>query len=258
VTLEAIERDLHLARPDMSIERFLLRGRVASAIIDEAYDMAADLIVVGHRGHGPWESMLLGSVSAEVVDHAPCPVLVARDARTGPVVLADDGSLAARTAEDAITAWPILTGRPITVLSVAETGFPYTAAAAPGLYDQTMTAYVADVEAARKECAAIAETTTARLRDAGMSVTAEVRDGDPAHEIVEYARERGAGLIVIGTRGHTGLKRIILGSVARNVLLHATCSVLIVRARTVRDTQPTESTEDPVVTASAGPTPAIH
>ena len=40
---------------------------------------------------------------------------------------------------------------------------------------------------------------------------------------------RGVDTIVMGTRGHTGLARLILGSVARNVLLHAPCSVLIVR-----------------------------
>ena len=61
--------------------------------------MAADLVVVGHRGHGRWESILLGSVSAEVVDHAPCPVLVARDERLGPIILADDRSSHARAAE---------------------------------------------------------------------------------------------------------------------------------------------------------------
>jgi hypothetical protein len=39
----------------------------------------------------------------------------------------------------------------------------------------------------------------------------------------------GAGIIVVGTRGQTGLRRLVLGSVARNVLLHAPCSVLVVR-----------------------------
>ena len=55
------------------------------------------------------------------------------------------------------------------------------------------------------------------------------RSGDPAHEIVAYAKEQQSGLLVLGTRGHTGLRRLMLGSVARNVLLHAPCSVLVVR-----------------------------
>jgi nucleotide-binding universal stress UspA family protein len=54
-------------------------------------------------------------------------------------------------------------------------------------------------------------------------------EGDPATEIVRFAAERKVGTIVMGTRGHTGLARLILGSTARNVLLHASCSVLVVR-----------------------------
>ena len=43
------------------------------------------------------------------------------------------------------------------------------------------------------------------------------------------ADERQADAIVIGTRGRTGLRRLLLGSVARNVMHHASCSVLIIR-----------------------------
>jgi hypothetical protein len=51
--------------------------------------------------------------------------------------------------------------------------------------------------------------------------------GDAAHEIIDAARRRGADLIVTGTRGLHGLERVILGSVARNVLFHAPCSVMV-------------------------------
>ena len=68
-----------------------------------------------------------------------------------------------------------------------------------------------------------------RLRLAGLLAEPEVREGDPAQEIVTSAREHEAGLVVVGTRGQTGLRRLILGSVARKVLVHATCSVLVVR-----------------------------
>jgi nucleotide-binding universal stress UspA family protein len=47
---------------------------------------------------------------------------------------------------------------------------------------------------------------------------------------VHAARERQADLVVVGSRGLTGLPRLVLGSVARNVLYHAPCSVLIVHA----------------------------
>ncbi|MBI4514638.1 MAG: universal stress protein [Deltaproteobacteria bacterium] len=53
--------------------------------------------------------------------------------------------------------------------------------------------------------------------------------GSPAREIVHLAEEAKADLIVISTHGHTGLKHIVLGSVAERVLRHAHCAVLVVR-----------------------------
>lgn len=229
VALDDAERTLRLARPGATVERDLLRGRPATVIVDEARGFRADLVVVGHRGHGPFDTMLLGSVSAEVVDHAPCPVLVARSDAIGSVVLAEDGSGGAMTAEQTLAHLPIDRRTPITVLSVVESGLPFTAATAPGMFDVGMTAYIEGIEEARRDALGVAEAAAVRLRAAGFHARTAVHDGDPSHQIVDYARTHGTGLLVLGTRGHTGLRRLLLGSVARNVLLHAPCSVLIVR-----------------------------
>ena len=53
--------------------------------------------------------------------------------------------------------------------------------------------------------------------------------GDPASQIVRYARESGADLIVMGTHGRTGLERLLMGSVAEKVMREAACSVLVVK-----------------------------
>jgi nucleotide-binding universal stress UspA family protein len=53
-------------------------GKPAEAIVDEASRIGADLIIVGTRGRGSVSSVLLGSVSTRVVQHAPCDVLVVR------------------------------------------------------------------------------------------------------------------------------------------------------------------------------------
>lgn len=57
----------------------------------------------------------------------------------------------------------------------------------------------------------------------------DVIGGDPDEAIVNYAREHGADLIVMGSHGHTGLRHLLMGSVAEHVLRHAPCPVLIVR-----------------------------
>jgi nucleotide-binding universal stress UspA family protein len=54
-------------------------------------------------------------------------------------------------------------------------------------------------------------------------------EGDPASEIVDYAREAGIDLIVMGTHGRTGLERLLMGSVAEKVMREAQCSVLVVK-----------------------------
>jgi nucleotide-binding universal stress UspA family protein len=237
--LETAEREIRSARSDLVIEPILVRGRAASAIVDEARSMPADLIVVGHRGHGRWESMLLGSVSSEVVDHAPCPVLVARDERLGPILFADDGSPSARLAEAVLTGWPLFAGLPMTVLTVAQE-HPGATAFTPLLYPEAMAQYVESAHQAERGRYAENAAAASRLHDAGFDVTSVVAQGDPAHVIVVEARARQAGLIVVGTRGQTGLQRLVLGSVARNVLLHAPCSVLI-----VRPTSPAANHHDP-------------
>ena len=227
----AAETARKLDAPGRSVEWAVVRGRAATAIVDEARRFGADLIIVGSRGHGALEAMLIGSVSAEVVDHATCPVLVARGGRFGSTLLADDGSAGARAAAEKVARWPIFAASKVRVLSVAPRRTPwvpvfptkYAAGEAEAAREGSLEA----IEAHRR----IAEDAVARMRRAGLSAAPDVRSGDAAHEIVAVAREVAADLVVVGTRGHTGLARLVLGSVARNVLHHAPCSVLVVRER---------------------------
>ena len=223
---EACER---LARPGLNVEGIVLRGRAATAIVDRARAMRADLVVVGSRGHGTIASMVLGSVSAEVVDHAPAPVLVARRRRIERIVLGWDGSWYAERAADLLHTWPMFAGSHVRVVSVADvenpwwTGFPE--AGSPEMMPMSIEA----ADGSRRQHDELAREMTAQLQSAGFTAEAERRDGDAAREILAAANASRADLIVVGTHGRTGLKRLILGSVARNVLQHATCSVLVVR-----------------------------
>ena len=56
-----------------------------------------------------------------------------------------------------------------------------------------------------------------------------LREGDPVHEILREAEDPEYDLIITGTRGHQGLKRWLVGSVAHEVALHAPCSVLVAK-----------------------------
>ncbi|HZZ78430.1 MAG TPA: universal stress protein [Gemmataceae bacterium] len=71
--------------PPMRIERLLNRGDPAQQILAVARSTPCDLIVMGTRGHSALHDPLLGSVAAEVVRHAPCPVLTLTPQRGGSV-----------------------------------------------------------------------------------------------------------------------------------------------------------------------------
>jgi nucleotide-binding universal stress UspA family protein len=63
--------------PTVECEGKAVQGQPAGVLLREASN--ADLIVVGRRGHGGFTSLLLGSISHQVVQHAPCPVTVVRE-----------------------------------------------------------------------------------------------------------------------------------------------------------------------------------
>jgi nucleotide-binding universal stress UspA family protein len=229
-----------LEGPGRKVTQEVLRGRPATAILDAANAFHADLIVVGSRGHGTIESMLLGSVSAEVVDHATVPVLVARGVTTDRVVVAWDGSTCARAAADLLQSWPIFAGSRIRVVSVADVRMPWWAGMPGPETPELLPLYFDAAKAARRTHDALASELAAELRTAGLDAAADRRDGDPAAEIITAAQSTEADLIVVGTHGRTGLARLMLGSVARNVLQHAHCPVLIARGPAVADESPAD------------------
>lgn len=69
------------------------------------------------------------------------------------------------------------------------------------------------------------------LREQGLNVETTVRDGEPGLAVVEEAKEWGANLIIVGSRGHTGLRRLLEGSVAHYVVDHAHCPVEVIHAK---------------------------
>jgi nucleotide-binding universal stress UspA family protein len=86
------------------------------------------------------------------------------------------------------------------------------------------------IEEAREAAAAKLDALIRRVATEGVTATSHLSEVPAASAIVDLAEELGADLIVMGTRGHTGLKHVLLGSVAERTLRHAPCSVLTVKA----------------------------
>jgi nucleotide-binding universal stress UspA family protein len=217
-----------LRRHGVAVEGAVARGPAATVIDEAARTLRADLAIVGSHGHGLLASLLLGSVSAEVVDHAGSPVLVARQRSMDRVLFATDGSPSALAAERILGEWMIFDRVPIRVLSVADVVAPWHTGIAPPMYRQALDAYARDVDDAEAAHALLAEDSARRLRARGRRAEACLRTGDAATEIVEAAADWGTDLVAMGSRGISGFKRVVLGSVARDVLHDSHASVLVV------------------------------
>lgn len=213
----------------LTVEAELLRGRPSAAIVDDARRWGPDLIVVGSRGHGPVETALLGSVSAAIVDHATCPVLVARGDHAARVILGEDGSPAGMAARDVVAAWPAFAAIPVVVVGVVDVAAPWRTGIAPTMFSAAMDVYTEMIANARTTHREIVAATEAHLRAAGRTVSGELREGDPADQLRRAATDDAGDLVVVGSRGHVGISRLVMGSVAHAVLTHAHCSVLVVK-----------------------------
>jgi nucleotide-binding universal stress UspA family protein len=85
--------------------------------------------------------------------------------------------------------------------------------------------------------ALLADLRQLRSPSGDVAIDHRLAEGDPAGEIIRLAEETDCDLIVMGTHGRKGLGRLLMGSVAENVMRRAPCPVLTVKA-TVRETAP--------------------
>jgi nucleotide-binding universal stress UspA family protein len=143
------------------------------------------------------------------------------------ILLAVDGSPYSVTAADAVSKRPWPPGTIVRVLSAVENIVP---PAVELWYDAG-----GNLEETRRQITSQAERLTAEVaetvRASGLTVETAVRDGDPRSVIIDEATEWDADLIVVGSHGYTGIKRLLLGSVAQSVVSHAPCSVEVVRQK---------------------------
>jgi len=136
----------------------------------------------------------------------------------------DDSPFAVEVAQAVITEFPAERTE-IRLLHVLQ---PISTAAPP----QMAAGYAPELENQEREAQALIERIAGQLRSAGFKVDrAVVEIGDTRERIVDSAAQWGADLIIVGSHGRTGLKRLLLGSVAEFVSRHAPCSVQIVRHR---------------------------
>ncbi|MEO5761142.1 MAG: universal stress protein, partial [Vicinamibacteria bacterium] len=201
-------------------------GSPATIIVNVAEEVSADLIVVAAVG-GDATIAPLGSVALRTARHAHCPVLVARPSPPGgAVVIATDLSDPTFPAVRAGAFAARALGTSVVVIHVSE--FPNIMPVSPDALSPSVT-YATnpdDLDALRESAREYLDNALARE---GLQGVGTVTEGIPAVAIVSAARRLQAGLIVIGTEGRTGLRRMLLGSTAEQILRDCPCSTLVVR-----------------------------
>ncbi|HET9085543.1 MAG TPA: universal stress protein [Candidatus Limnocylindrales bacterium] len=214
---------------DRSVEVRVLDGRPATEIVAEAERFEADLVVMGARGLSSVRRLLLGSVSSEVVDHAPCPVLIARHAKVDRVLLATDGSPSANEATTFVAASGLFGASQIRIISIGNPGLPWWVGVTPADGMTSIDIYTDEAEASERHARHVTEEAAERLGELHVTGSSAVRDGDVVSAILHDAKGWGADLIVLGARNMGTMHRWLVGSVSRSVLHMADASVLIVR-----------------------------
>ena len=212
-------------------EIHVVQGPAADAIVEETKRLAADLIVMGTRGHTGLKHVLLGSVAERTVRMAPCPVLTARlpsrsEEPAGPfrrILVPLDFSKHAEAALALAIDLAKQSGAEIHLVHAYElptaVTMAYGVAIPQSVWDGVQEAAQARLDEGRKKVA-----------EAGVKVSTHVASGPAADAIAHAAETFGADLIVMGTRGLTGLKHVLLGSVAERTIRTAPCPVLTVKA----------------------------
>ncbi len=228
----------------LAVTTVVRHGNPASEILAASEDEECSLIVISTHGRTGLERLRMGSVAQHVMRHAIIPTLVVRpgdDAATDGVatiteitITLDGSTLAEEALPDAVQIATAL-AIPLTLLRVIPN---LTAMASSGWGVGYSAYYPATEEMERDEEHAVEEYLDAlamRLRASGIAVGTRQERGvtsRPAEAIAAVLAEQPAGLVIMASHGRGGVLCWVLGSTAEEVLDHAPCPILIVRAGT--------------------------
>jgi len=228
--LAADHRALDALRDRVAAQGCPVSGRLIEGFPDEvvpaaAREVGADLVVVGSHGRTGFKRFLLGSVAERVVRFSSCDVLVAR-----PGTGAEDGYRRVLVATDfsegadrALATACVLAAADVPIDVVHCWQLPPSAM----FYGATIDA----IEALRRTIEGRIDALVAEMRAIRPEIAGRLRfhavEESPAQGIQHWLDEHPHDLVVTGSHGRRGFRRMALGSVAEATVRHAPCSVLV-------------------------------
>jgi nucleotide-binding universal stress UspA family protein len=216
----------------LRVTRHQRRGlSVAPVILEVADELDSDLIVMSSHGRRGLETVLLGSVTEEVVRQARCPVLTIRAGGdepgfppTHPILVPIDFSDHARQALGTARQLADRFGTGVQALHVFERPIH------PEIYLGGMPLDSPDFHTVETSLREALETFVRETPGPEVPVDLFVIEGRAVPGILEFAAQHETGLVVIATHGLTGLAHVLLGSVSEKIVRRAECPVLTARA----------------------------
>lgn len=197
-------------------------------IVDEAVKHQVSMIIMGRRGRKGLKRLMMGSVTAKVIGHSPCNVLVVpRAARLEfrKILVATDGSKYSNAAASEAVAIAKRCGANLIAASVV----PYESISPLGIVHSEM-----QWELVTEESRKAAESNIKNVKEIAekedVKIEELILEGRPYEAIINAAKENRVDLIVVGSHGRTGLDRLLMGSVTERIIGHADCAVLVVKA----------------------------
>lgn len=205
----------------MLIKTVCEEGEIYERVVDLADSENCDVIVMGRRGMSRLKRALVGSVTARVIGHTKKDVLVVPGETAiewKNILLATDGSKYSGIAADKAIDFAKSYGGILKVISVVDVPAEFYAESPKAVEDLTEKAKTFVAKVKKKAEANDIDTTT------------YIGEGEADEVITDLAMKENVNAIVIGSHGRTGLKRLLMGSVAERVLGYAPCPVLVVKS----------------------------
>ena len=204
-------------------------GRAGTEIVAASHTTGAQLVVVGERPRHSLRSRLMGSVTAYVAEHAPCPVFIGKGApRTlQRILICDSGGgkpPLIKLFAEARWLHPLTRPAQICVLHVMS-----QMVAAPGIPARQLSADATELIANQTPEGRLLSEDVASLQADGFAVVPKVRHGLVLDEITTEMREGDYDLIVIGAHRRAGWQSYLLSDLAQAIIAHADRSVLLLR-----------------------------
>lgn len=234
-----------IANTGVSTDSILLEGTVVEALLEQADAVQANLVIMTTHARSGLDRFRLGSVASSFLTRSPVPVFLMRPAQTpapgkelpaGTLMVALDGSPFGESILPHARDFAEALGLAIELVQVVEpTAPPLALFGADALIVEDFVSF--DEETAAQSYLA---DQAATLHQATPPTTTVLVDGSAGRRLVEHARDSNPSVVCLATHGRTGLKRLLLGSVADQLLRGVEQPVLIYRP-SASESSPRES-----------------